>query len=91
MPIFVIQTKQIINHSIKKLRIMKATKRFQTSMIVTYRLSNTIKCVSFDTLEDAKDLVEAEKELHPRSKKVNRCVWDSIEKMFFYCGGRLLP
>ena len=62
---------------------MKTKKRFTTSMIVKYRLSNSTKQVSFDNLEDAKDLVEAEKELHPRSKKLNRHVWDSVEKISY--------
>lgn len=48
-------------------------------MIVTYRLSNTTRRVYFDEFEDAKDLVEAERELHPRSKKFNPFVFDNLE------------
>jgi hypothetical protein len=59
---------------------MKTNKRFTASEIVTYRLSNFIKLISFDTLEEAKTHIEKERELHPRSKKFNPAVFDSIEK-----------
>lgn len=57
-----------------------ATKRFTTSEIVTYRLSNSTKLVSFDTIEEAKAHVEKERELHPRSKKFNPRVIDTVER-----------
>jgi len=53
------------------------TKRFTTTEIKNYRLSNTTKLVSFDTLEEAKSHVEKERELHPRSKKFNPFVIDT--------------
>jgi hypothetical protein len=62
-----------------KQNIMKA-KRFQTTMIKTYQISNTKVQVSFDTLEEAIECVNNERELHPRSKKFNPMIWDSVEK-----------
>ena len=59
---------------------MKATKRFTTSEIVTYRLSNATKQVSFDTLEEAVEHVKKERDLHPRSKKFNAQIIDTVEK-----------
>lgn len=60
---------------------MKATvKRFSTLELVTYRLSNTTKTVYFDTLEEAIEFATKQKELHPRTKKLNGTVWDSQEK-----------
>jgi len=62
---------------------MKATnhsKRFRTSEISTYRLTNKTKLVSFDTIEEAKAHIEKERELHPRSKKFSSRVTDVIEK-----------
>ena len=59
---------------------MKTTKRFTASEIVTYRLSNTVKQVSFDTIEEAQAHVEKERELHPRSKKFNPTVIDTVER-----------
>lgn len=58
---------------------MKATKRFTTSEIVTYRLSSSIKSVSFDTLDEAVSHVKNEKKLHPRSKKFNPMIKDTVE------------
>lgn len=58
---------------------MKITKRFTTTEIVTYRLSNSTKVVSFDTLEEAIEHVKKEKGLHPRSKKFNPMVRDTQE------------
>ena len=63
---------------------MKATKRFTAIEIVTYRLSNSTKVVSFDTLEDAIAHVTKEKELHPRSKKFNPCIKDTVEKKVYH-------
>ena len=57
-----------------------ADKRFQTTVIVTYRMSNTTKNVSFDTFEEAKAVVEEQRQKHPRSKKFNGYVFDSVEK-----------
>lgn len=62
---------------------MKATKRFTTTEIVTYRLSNSTKVVSFDTLEEAIEHVKKEKDLHPRSKKFNPMVRDTQEKKYY--------
>ena len=59
---------------------MKATKRFTATEIVTYRLSNSTKVVSFDTLEEAVAHVKKERELHPRSKKFNPNIFDTVEK-----------
>ena len=55
------------------------TKRFQTSVIVTYSRSNTTKKVSFDTFEEAAKVVEEQREKHPRSKKFNGYVFDSVK------------
>lgn len=63
-----------------KLRKMKATKRFTASAIKNYRLSNTTYQVSFDTLEEAKQHVVSERELHPRSKKFNPIIVDTLTK-----------
>jgi hypothetical protein len=59
---------------------MKASKRFQTTIIKVYRKSNTTTKVSFDTLQEAIDCVNNERELHPRSKKFNPCIFDTLEK-----------
>ena len=60
---------------------MKTTdKRFQTTVIVTYSRSNTTRRVSFDTFDEAKAVVEEQRKKHPRSKKFNGCVYDSVEK-----------
>ena len=60
---------------------MKATvKRFTTTAIKNYRLSNTTHAVSFDTIEEAKQHVSEQRQLHPRSKKFNPIVIDTVEK-----------
>ena len=56
------------------------TKRFQTSVIITYSRSNTTKKVSFDTFEEAAKVVKEQREKHPRSKKFNGYVFDSVER-----------
>ncbi len=56
------------------------TKRFTTTEIVTYRLSNSTKVVSFDTIEEAAAHVKKERDLHPRSKKFNAMIFDTVEK-----------
>ena len=56
------------------------TKRFQTTVIVTYRKSNATKRVSFDTFEEAAEVVKEQREKHPRSKKFNGYVFDSVER-----------
>ncbi len=58
----------------------KQDKRFQTTVIVTYSRSNTTRKVSFDTFEEAKAVVEEQRQKHPRSKKFNGYVFDSVEK-----------
>ncbi len=58
----------------------KKDKRFQTTVIVTYSKSNTTRKVSFDTFEEAKAVVEEQRQKHPRSRKVNSYVFDSVEK-----------
>ena len=55
-------------------------KRFTTTGIKVYRLSNSTYQISFDTLEEAKSFIEKEKEEHPRSKKFNPYIWDSKER-----------
>ena len=55
-------------------------KRFSTTGIKTYRLSNTTYQISFDTIEEVKNFIEKEKEEHPRSKKFNPYIWDSKER-----------
>lgn len=59
---------------------MKTTKRFTASEIVTYRLSNSTRVVSFDTLEEAIAHVKKERDLHPRSKKFNPLITDNETK-----------
>ena len=56
------------------------TNRFTTTGIKTYRLSNATYQVSFDTFEEAAKFVENEKEKHPRSKKFNPYIFDSVKK-----------
>ena len=58
----------------------RKNKRFTTTGIKTYRLSNATYQISFDTIEEAKSFIEKEKEEHPRSKKFNPYIWDSKEK-----------
>lgn len=55
-------------------------KRFTTTGIKVYRLSNSTYQISFDTLEEAKSFIEKEREEHPRSKKFNPLIWDSKER-----------
>ena len=55
-------------------------KRFTTTGIKVYRLSNSTYQISFDTIEEAKSFIEKEKEEHPRSKKFNPLIWDSKER-----------
>ena len=59
---------------------MKTQKRFTTTGIKVYRLSNSTYQISFDTIEEAKSFIEKEKEEHPRSKKFNPLIWDSKER-----------
>ena len=58
----------------------KTDKRYQTTVIVTYSRSNTTRKVSFNTFEEAKAVVEEQRIKHPRSKKFNGYVFDSVEK-----------
>ena len=57
------------------------TKRFTTTGIKTYRLSNTTYSVGFDTIEDALEFVLNERDNHPRSKKFNPFIHDNEEKV----------
>ncbi len=57
----------------------KKDKRFITTVIVTYSKSNTTRKVSFDTFEEAKAVVEEQRIKHPRSRKFNGYVFDSVE------------
>jgi len=59
---------------------MTTDKRFSTTGIKVYRLSNSTYQISFDTIEEAKSFIEKEKEEHPRSKKFNPYIWDSKER-----------
>lgn len=59
---------------------MTTNKRFSTTGIKVYRLSNSTYQISFDTIEEAKSFIEKEKEEHPRSKKFNPLIWDSKER-----------
>ena len=59
---------------------MTTTKRFQTTGIKTYRLSNATYQISFDTIEEAKAFIENERDEHPRSKKFNPIIWDNVER-----------
>ena len=59
----------------------KENKRFRTTIIKTYRLSNTTSVVSFDTLEEAIKHVKNERELHPRSKKFNKFIIDTVNNI----------
>ena len=54
-------------------------KRFIATVIVTYSRSNTTRRVSFDTFDEAKAVVEEQRKKHPRSKKFNGYVFDSVE------------
>ena len=58
----------------------KQEKRYQTTVIVVYSRSNTTRKVSFDTFKEAKAVVEEQRKKHPRSKKFNSYVWDSVER-----------
>ncbi len=60
---------------------MKATeKRFRATELISYSKSNTVRCVSFDTLEEASTFQLDQKKLHPRSKKITPTVWDSVDR-----------
>ena len=82
--------KKEIKQQSKKITIMKATKRFIASEIVVYRLSNSTKQVSFDTLEECIEHVKSQKAKHPRSKKFDGVVIDTktnerINVYYLYC------
>lgn len=55
-------------------------KRFRTTEIVEYRLSNSTRQISFDTIEEATAHVINERKKHPRSKKFNPYVYDIVEQ-----------
>ena len=57
------------------------TKRFSTTGIKTYRLSNATYQISFDTIEEALKFVLNERNNHPRSKKFNPFIRDNEEKV----------
>ena len=59
---------------------MTINKRFSTTGIKTYRLSNATYNVSFDTIEEAKSFIENERNEHPRSKKFNPYIFDNQER-----------
>ncbi len=59
-----------------------AKKRFRTLELVTYRMSNSTKVVYFDTIEEATEKALEQKRLHPRSKKLSGCVYDSETNIF---------
>ena len=61
---------------------MKTQKRFTATEIVNYRLSNSTRLVSFDTIEEARAHVEKERVLHPRSKKFSPVIYDSVEQKY---------
>lgn len=61
---------------------MKTQKRFTATEIVNYRLSNSTRLVSFDTIEEARAHVEKELVLHPRSKKFSPVIYDSVEQKY---------
>lgn len=61
---------------------MKTQKRFTATEIVNYRLSNSRRLVSFDTIEEAMAHVEKERVLHPRSKKFSPVIYDSVEQKY---------
>ena len=57
---------------------MKATtKRFTTSELVVYRMSNTTRVASFDTMEEAAAFAVDQKIKHPRSKKLTGMAKDN--------------
>lgn len=60
---------------------MKTTenKRFRTTVVVVYSQSYSKRAVSFDTLEEAKKVVEEQRIKHPRSKYFNGYVFDAVE------------
>ena len=61
------------------------TKRFTTTQVVTYRLSNSIKKVSFDTIDEAKLHVQQQREKHPRSRYFEPRITDTeTNQQFVY-------
>ena len=59
---------------------MKTNKRFSTTGIKYYTLSNATYDISFDTIEEAKSFIENERNEHPRSKKFNPYLFDNLER-----------
>ena len=59
---------------------MTTEKRFKTTIIVAYSRSNTTRKVSFDTFAEAAEVVHEQRQRHPRSRKFNSYVFDSVEK-----------
>jgi hypothetical protein len=57
-------------------------KRFSTLELVTYRLSNTVRLVYFDTFEEASSFAHAQKIAHPRTRKLNGFVFDSETNVY---------
>ena len=56
------------------------TKRFSTRELVVYRISNAVRTVYFDTIEEATAKAVEQKMLHPRSKKITGYIYDHVEK-----------
>jgi hypothetical protein len=54
------------------------TKRFSTLELRVYRLSNSVRTVYFDTLEEATSFAFAQRHAHPRSRKLNGLVIDNV-------------
>lgn len=57
-----------------------AEKRFIATELISYSRSNTVRCVSFDTLAEAASFQLGQKTKHPRSKKITPTVYDSVDK-----------
>ena len=56
---------------------MKTEKgRYSTLELVVYRKSNTTRMVYFHEFAEAADFAVVQRNLHPRSKKLNGCVAD---------------
>ena len=57
-------------------------KRYSTTELVVYSMSNTTRTVYFDTLEEAMDFARKQREAHPRTKKLNGAVYDHLDNKY---------
>ena len=59
-------------------------KRYSTTELVVYSMSNSTRTVYFDTLEEAMVFARKQREAHPRTKKLNGAVYDRLDNKYYH-------